>query len=346
MLGDSPKMLGIGVRGAIDKNGPSHLFNSIKKRPGCDVVFGNLETVLSDIGYNSRKFHFAQLRGSASVVSSLCNAGFNVLNVANNHMMQYGIDPFLETCAMLEAHGVAIVGLKGESGWFSRPVFVTKKGVSIGFLGYADPDNYGHPPLFATNNRDNILSDIARLKPNVDVVVVSLHWGREFIRCPSKEQREHASEIIFSGADIILGHHSHVIQQIEFVNKSIVCYCLGNFISDMIWNNRTREGLSVEFNICKNHIKIEKIEKIEINKKFSPNFIDYDINKLNNHISADIEHVASGKNYDKFVNNLIRENCKYSHLYLIKNVFFYNPVVYVQIWFNSFIGFFKKLFRV
>lgn len=334
-LGDSPKMLGIGVRSATARRGGEYLFDNVRDALKADLVFGNLEGVLSDCGYDEDSFHHAQLRGLPSMAGVLKNVGFNLLNVANNHMMQYGPRPFLETCDALSSSGIHVVGRKGEAGWHCQPVVVTSKGVTIGFLGYSDTDNYGHEPLYAVNSIQDIQSDIKKLRCDVDTLIVSLHWGDEFIRAPSDLSRTYAMAMIESGVDIIIGHHPHVIQRIDRFKSGIICYSLGNFVSDMIWNGRTCEGLLVKFTVTKEFTDIINTDIVTINNDFSPINKKISTDMLNKYVSDDEALSYNMHAYQDAVNKYRKINRKLVHCYLIRNCTKYNFLMYLQIWLQS-----------
>lgn len=343
-LGDSPKMLGIGVRSATCRRGGEHLFAAVGGALEGDIVFGNLEGILSDAGYDPYSFHAAQLRGLPSMAQVLGKAGVNVVSVANNHMMQYGAEPFLETCRLLEQFGIAVVGLKGRDGWNCKPVVLTVKGKRIGLLGYADPDNYGHEPLFALNLSEHVIADALELRKEVDTLVVSLHWGEEFVRAPSPKLRSYGRRLVDLGVDVVLGHHPHVIQPIEQHSSGYVCYSLGNFISDMVWNPRTREGLLVRFDLSGTKPLLAGIRQVEITGDFVPFSGATTLAGLQAHVAEDEVAARTEAGYRALVHSRIRENTSLGHFYLLRNAWRINPLMYLQIWLNSF-GLLRPLMR-
>lgn len=332
MLGDSPKMLGIGVRKAIIKNGGNFLFSNVDGEMNCDILFGNLETILSDAGFKKNSFNLSQLRGLPVMAEVLRKVGFNVINVANNHLMQYGKDPFFETCNFLKKNGIKVIGLRGTGVWNSNPEIMDFDGFKIGFLGYADPDNYGHEPMFSLKIKKNIINDVIHLKKLVDRVVVSLHWGDEFIRSPSLEQRSYAHEIIDSGAGLILGHHPHVVQEIETYNDGVICFSLGNFISDMVWNCRTREGLVVDVEMSKKEQRLISVRKVKISEDFRPELATIDLGHVSELVRKDVDACVSREKYCINLKKLIKLNRNLGYLFLLKNFYRYSLIAYLQIW--------------
>lgn len=345
-LGDSPKMIGIGVRKATKLYGGEHLFANVKGRLKADLVFGNLEGVLSDIGFSARSFKRAQLRGLPSMAIVLKNAGFNVLNVANNHMMQYGPEPFYETCELLKQTGISLVGWKGNEGWHCEPLIMTVKGHKVGVLGYADPDNYGYKPLFAVIEPEHILSDVKRLRGDVDVVVVSLHWGNEFVRTPSPDCRILGRSLIEAGVRIILGHHPHVIQNIEYYNTGCICYSLGNFISDMVWNPIALEGLTVTFDLLARNDPLISVYQVNIDAKFIPHLRLVSLENLMTYVEVDTKLAATVPNYLDYISIRVKENRRRGYLHVLVNFYKYSIVTLMQLVINALIGIIENiLFR-
>ena len=342
-LGDSPKKIGLGVRAQSEKMGGQYFFKNIQNLPCKDFMFGNLEGVLSDTGYNKKDFYQAQLRGSPQMVGALVESGFNVLNVANNHMMQYGDVPFTETVSLLNANGIYVVGGKGCRGWHSSPVIIEKNGIKVGVLGYADRDDYGHVPLFSILDSGNIMEDVNQIKSLVDFLVVSLHWGNEFVRAPSKKQKDFANCLLNSDVDVIIGHHPHVIQGVVCGSSKYIFYSLGNFVSDMDWNTRTMEGLVpfLRFKKDPREVNLLNLFKVSIGSDYAPSFeevSDIDINKI---VSMDEGLGSSAEGYSSLIRKQVIINKFLSHVYLLRKFYKYAPQMYVQVWKNSMLSFFR-----
>ena len=274
-LGDSPKCFGFGVKRLIEKKGTDFIFEKIKKHLKADILFGNLETVLSDEGLVPYDFHSDQMRGPVESVKTLSKVGFNVLNIANNHMLEHGKAAFWDCIDNLRNNGIAIVGLKGNSVYFSRPAILHVEEKTIGFLGYSfEEDNrLGHSDEIDyayCAEPGKILSDVRKLQQKVDFVIVSLHWGLEFAKHPSRYLVEKAHKIIDSGAAVILGHHPHVVQCVEKYKQKIICYSLGNFVFDMVWNKDCRKSMLAIFDLRSGRNVHSKIYPVKINNMYQP----------------------------------------------------------------------------
>ncbi len=188
-----------------------------------------------------------QMRGQPSYVAALRNAGFGMLSVANNHSMQHGAEAFLETVEMLRSAGIGVCGLAGSSFRTALPEVVVRNGLTVAFLGWSlRPRQYFvADPLYAEGCAESMLQDVRDARKSHDCVVVSLHWGDEFIERPSPKEIEFAHDIMSAGADLIIGHHPHVLRGCERCGRGWIVYSLGNFLSDMIWSDRLRESAIV-----------------------------------------------------------------------------------------------------
>jgi gamma-polyglutamate biosynthesis protein CapA len=331
-LGDSPKMIGIGVRSATQQKGGSFLFAQARKMLQADLVIGNLEGVLSDAGFDPHRLRNAQLRGQPSMAKELKSAGFTVLNVANNHMMQYGPEPFKETCKLLANQSLCTIGVKGISEFHSQPLRLTHKNYRIGILGYADPDCYGFHPLYAMNHPHMVLEDVERLRHDVDFLIVSLHWGDEFVRCPSPMQRTYARSIAWAGADLIVGHHPHVIQRLERCGSAWIVYSLGNFVSDMVWNPRTKEGLTAIFRLSNKGIDLTALYQIDIGNNFAPMPVPVNLDSILAHVAEDETNGSDECAYKELVSHYRKNNRNLAHIHLMKNILSFDMSIYGQLW--------------
>lgn len=215
-----------------------------------DLVFGNLEAVLSTAGERRRLASSAVMRGEPSFAGRLKEAGFNIISVANNHILQHGSECFHETLTALAGQGIRAAGVANGDDVASRPVLRQIGETRIGVLGYScRPERFHKGPLlYAFGTKERILRDIDALKGQCDLLIVSLHWGEEFVHYPSKAQRDLAHQVIDHGADIIIGHHSHTYQGIEVYRKRLIVYSLGNFLFDS-FSKLTRTGLMLSVKV-------------------------------------------------------------------------------------------------
>ncbi len=212
-----------------------------------DITFGNLECTLSDRG-EKLIGKGAWLRAQPQAVDALKYAGIDIVSIANNHILDYNSPALKQTISILDENNIKHVGAGDNITEARKPVILEQNGIKIGFLAYSDLYQYGYKvdgqtgyrTLEATDKQsgiaplkeDIIISDIATLRPEVDLLFVSLHWGvEESFNIPLK-QRELGHNIIDAGADMILGHHPHQLQGTEIYNGKPIIYSMGNFIFD------------------------------------------------------------------------------------------------------------------
>jgi len=219
---------------SLEKRGYPFFFKELQSELAqADINLANLESPLarSGIEYTAKKFRF---RGSPAIAPALRAAGFNIVTLANNHSMDFGWPALAETLQHLDNAGIARIGAGKNLREARRAVFFNVRGKRIAFLGYsltqpieffADTKRPGTAPGYT----HLITADVAKARTQADFVIVSLHWGREAVFMPLDYQRKTAHQTIEAGADVIIGHHPHVLQGIERYGKGVIFYSLGNF---------------------------------------------------------------------------------------------------------------------
>ena len=243
MAGDTPLRFGFGAGTSLLKVGCEQMARRLKAllHPA-DLIIGNLESPLGSIPWPMTDYANHQLLADTSVARALSLAGVNVLNIANNHIMQHGRERFDETVAALTAEGIAIVG-RSVSG-FSQPYRLTINGVRIVIFGFSlRPEVYSTRslPYAQADSPERLVASVERCGADWDLCIVCLHWGAEYMNYPAPSQTQ-ISELLFkAGVDIILGHHPHVLQPVEVFEGKLVAYSLGNFVFDM-WRPWVRQS--------------------------------------------------------------------------------------------------------
>jgi Bacterial capsule synthesis protein PGA_cap len=201
-----------------------------------DVTVGNLECALTDGGVPIAGK--CTLRGTPGWADVLQRAGVGVVSLANNHVMDFGPEGLVDTTAALERAGVGYVGAGRNRQEACAPLFVTAAGRTIAFLARSSvivtaPTYAGEAvPGVAFLDPDETRAAIRSSRARADVVVLLIHWGIEEYAYPSATQRNLAKQFIDAGADVVLGHHPHVLQGIEEHGAGVVAYSLGNFLFD------------------------------------------------------------------------------------------------------------------
>lgn len=239
-----------GVESMIIKHGADFTFSKIRKTlSGHDVAFANLENVFTDTD-EGRVSQAHLLKSRPESMRAVHDAGFNVVSMANNHVLDYGKQAIVDTKKILDDCGIKYTGAGTHIAAAREPAVIEAQGVSLGFLAYAMKGIHSaeqEQPGAAVIDREQITEDITTLKPKVDHVIVSLHYGLEFLDYPSPEFREICLHIADLGASLVIGHHPHVINGLERHANCLIAYSLGNFIfDDRIMDyktEKTRRGL-------------------------------------------------------------------------------------------------------
>ncbi len=245
-------MLGRKVGEYIQKNGASYPFLSVKERLlGADLAFANLETPICSTGEFINLF-----RAHPKAVDGLVSVGIDIVSLANNHVFDYHQEGLFETWELLSEAGIKQVGSGMNLKEATTGEILTVKGLRIGFLAYTETwflysrtdINWiaGDCPGVAPLDKALICADVKRLKSQADVVIVSLHWGIEYSQKTTKEEATLAQSIIDAGADVVFGHHPHVIKPWIFYQSKPIFYSVGNFIFDPLKPPLTEKGLLVE----------------------------------------------------------------------------------------------------
>lgn len=260
MLGDRPLMVGFGVRSCIEASDSYDPFEGVRDFLNThDLVFGNLESIISDCDLEEEDYRSIQMRGPCKSIELIRKSGFNLLSVANNHMMQHGVGGFNETVHLLKENEIEPLGCINQKGKVLA-VFKEVKGRKFGFMGFSlRPERYAFEARYARYEFEEILQEVRDIKSQCDFLIVSLHWGDEYISRPSQKQIRQARLLADEGVSLIVGHHPHVVQGVERYNNSVIAYSLGNFIFD-VRQKRLRQTviLVVEFK-GKNEIEFKRI---------------------------------------------------------------------------------------
>lgn len=230
-------MLGRSVMGeAIDKNDNLYPFrNTAEFLKNADITFGNLENpIVGDCKRHAGGFKFCT---SPEIAQGLTFAGIDIVTLANNHTNNYGKEGIEQTKKYLIKDDIKYVG---DDNLEMNSNFVIKEinGTKFGFLGF----NY----TFGYANLDRDLDQIAGSNPAVDVLIVGTHWGDEYQATANRFQIETAHKMVDNGADVIIGHHPHWVQNYEEYQDKPIYYSLGNFIFDQMWSEETKKGLVVK----------------------------------------------------------------------------------------------------
>ncbi len=232
----------------LARRGPAHPFRRVRAAwADADLRLGNLE---SPITAAPKTFPSKlTLRSAPDAAASLRAAGLDCVTLANNHVLDFGAEGLADTRAALDAAGIAHAGAGTDAASAAAPVVLRRNGQTIGMLAFCLVEQssplYAGPasPGVAAFDVGAAVRSVRGLRPSVDWLIVQIHWGVEMSRLPTVQQRQWARRIVEAGADLIVGHHPHVVQPFETVAGVPVFYSLGNFLfSDMYWRGCSKEG--------------------------------------------------------------------------------------------------------
>jgi poly-gamma-glutamate synthesis protein (capsule biosynthesis protein) len=200
-----------------------------------DLAFCNLECSVSDSGAPLNKTYIFHAKPESLI--NLEKTGFNIISIANNHTIDWGRDAFIETKCSIERYNMFPVGGGNNQQEARQAVIIERNGLKFAFLGYIDMLLEGltfleDKPAPAWATIDEIINEIKNVRDKVDFVIVSFHWGVEFQPYPTINQTQIAHKLIDKGADLIIGHHPHVLSRIEQYKGKYIIYSLGNFLFD------------------------------------------------------------------------------------------------------------------
>ena len=232
-------LLDRGVRRVINQHGVDHLFSS-----GVDSIFrsaqvvvGNLECPATKIQSPVQKLYI--FRGEPEWLEALKRHGITHLNLANNHSIDQGREGLLDTRQNIIGAGITPIGAGANMTEAAEPVLLSKTPRNVWLIPSLRLalENYAYlpdKPCVSQEPMDSLLNRIHCLRKadSTAVIIVSLHWGGEHTMHPVNSQRWDARQIIRAGADVLVCHHTHTLQDVEDINGHSVFYSIGNFIFD------------------------------------------------------------------------------------------------------------------
>ena len=237
---------------------PNHGYQSLFQyvRPylkQSDYITGNLDQPITEGENYPKADKLMHISTSPEVAKVLKEEGFTTVNLANNHMKDFGKQGILDTLRAFQNENVGTVGAGYNLEDASAVSYQTIRGIKIATLGFSDilPKDFR-----ALSNRSGVAPadpnlffyDVAKAKKNADLVIVHMHWGKEYDSTYHPRQQDLGRSLIDAGADIVIGHHPHVLEPVEVYKHGVIFYSLGNFISDQGWS-RTRESVLAQYKV-------------------------------------------------------------------------------------------------
>lgn len=250
-------MMGANVGKLLSKNGYDYPYLHISSiLQEADITVGNMENPITDRGEPADKSYV--FRTSPEAVPGLVKSGFDIFNLANNHILDYGLVGLQDTIRLLTEAGLYGLGAGMDQEEAYKPVVIEKNGVSVAFLGLSKvvPEvswkaDKHTPGVAETYNYTRPIKAIEDANEISDMVVVIVHWGLEGSTEPLATDQQLAHRYIDAGADLVIGSHPHVLQGIESYKGKWIAYSLGNFIFTTSGKSGTNETAIVQASCSK-----------------------------------------------------------------------------------------------
>ncbi|MBQ6893113.1 MAG: CapA family protein [Clostridia bacterium] len=252
-----------------------------------DLAFINQETLMCGEGYDLSyypRFNVPQELGDAVV-----DAGFDIVGLANNHMLDMGASGLSATLDYWDSQPVTHIGAYRNSEQFEDITVIEKNGITIALLAFTEHTNglylrSGSELYVPYIDSELVARKVAEAEELADITIVSIHWGNEYTFKLSSVQTDIANIICENGGDVIIGHHPHIIQAVKWIeagdNKTLCAYSLGNFMSEMEKDYKIL-GAMLSFDIE----KLGEDGRAEVkNVLFTPTVFDFTTKFYDNHI--------------------------------------------------------------
>lgn len=285
---------------AIDEDGSynfSNMFEYIKPiLEKYDLKYCNQESTIggSVLGISG----YPLFNSPDEIGDELVDLGFNLISLANNHALDKGSDAVYYSNSYWSSKDVITAGAYSTQEERDNIKVYELNNIKYAFLAYTTLSNNKVPNNYIINmySDERAKKDIESIKDKVDVIIVSMHWGEEYINEPTISQRTIAQYLSSLGVNVILGSHPHVVQPIEYIDDTLVIYSLGNFISNQLSLNLNYGiGLMVGMDIIleNNEVKIENLNKelILSYAEHSTNFKVIPFSKLNDDLLSNYKSI-------------------------------------------------------
>lgn len=247
--------ISIGMIGDILLHNPLYTYDNYDfafagvrdKLMGIDFLLANQESMPGgvELGLSG----YPSFNSPKHIIRDLKANGVDMVSIANNHTIDRGVKGIMSAIGYIKEYDMPYVGAYTSFEDQAVDRIVEVDGVRLGILAYTYGTNgipvpEGKEYIVSLIERERMEKEISRLKGLVDVMIVSMHWGNEYQLQPSAEQEELAKFVSDAGADIIFGHHPHVLQKFDEVEKTKVFYSIGNFYSAQQFDSTNIGGIA------------------------------------------------------------------------------------------------------
>jgi poly-gamma-glutamate capsule biosynthesis protein CapA/YwtB (metallophosphatase superfamily) len=243
-----------------------------------DVVFANLESVLSDQGGETESPRSNMVfTGPPVGARTLRLGGVTLVSVANNHALDYGPEALAETCRLLDAEGIAHAGTVSADRAI-RPAVVERNGIRIALFavtGLMNGPRGTWKRTVAPADTARLLPALRRYRDSVDVVCVSYHGGSEYADRPDRGSLSFMRAVSAAGAQMVFGHHPHVPYGVEVAAGKLIVHSLGNFVFRQPSRFWTQRGLAVRVELVKDStgVRIDSVSCLPVSAGYQPKFL-------------------------------------------------------------------------
>jgi len=213
----------------------SYMFKEIEPiLKNYDLKFCNQESTIggSVLGISG----YPSFNSPDEIGDEITRLGFNLISLANNHVMDKGENAVLYSNSYWKSKDVVTAGSYSNIEEMEKINIYEQNGIKYAFLAYTTSLNGYLPEQYLVNmySDEKVKNDIEKIKSQVDIIIVSMHWGVEYVNYPNSEQTRIAEYLSNLGVNLIIGHHPHVVQPVTYINDTLVIYSLGNFISNQL----------------------------------------------------------------------------------------------------------------
>ena len=258
-----------------------------------DLAYYNQETILGgkELGLST----YPLFNSPYEVGDAFIDAGFNLVSLATNHTLDKGERGILNSRAYVnKQENIVAAGSYSCNEERDKIIVSEKNGLTYAFLSYTTYTNglivpKGKEYLVNVYDKEKVKKDVEAYKDKVDVIMVAMHWGTEYVSYPTTAQKEIANYLASLGVNLIIGTHPHVIEPIEYIDDTLVIYSLGNFVSSQVGVERLT-GLMASLDIIKEEyhgetkITFDNIEGTLLYTDRNNGYIVYPYHKLTNNI--------------------------------------------------------------
>ena len=287
-----------------------------------DLAYYNQESILGGTSLGLQTY--PRFNSPQEIGDAMLDAGFNIVTFANNHtldMGEKGILSALQYWDTKKSQGVMMAGSYSSFEDRDKDVIMEKNGITYTILSYTTTTNglsrpSGKEYLLNVYNEEQVKNDIERLRDKVDLLMVAMHWGEEYTHTPTERQKEIAQYLSDLGVDIVIGHHPHVIQPIDFIGNTMVIYSLGNFIASQKGEVAKHTGLMASVKVHKKTVngkssielleptaQLEYVYSVPVSSSSRKNYKLYPYEELNDSLLKGYK-----EHYNKFMDIVTKYN--------------------------------------